>query len=131
MLTRDRDKRRRGRGRVGVFALNQGSSPFGVRSVLPLNQPGGGFGSGRTAGGGAGAGATLAQALVTPAASVQGPISDVGPPPVTPSPAPQQEEHPFQYQAPTFSPRPVDTRSLYAALFPTFSPVKYPKFTPY
>lgn len=40
--------------------------------------------AGRPSGGGAGAGTTLAQALASPAPSVQGPLGDIGPPPVTP-----------------------------------------------
>lgn len=123
MLTRDRRSRRR--GRPGAIRLNQGSSPFGVSSVLRLNQPGGTFGAGRSAGGGPGAAKTLAQALSAPGPSIQGQVSEVGPPPVTPSILPP-EEHAYRPPIPTFSPRPFDTPSILAALYPTFTPITYP-----
>lgn len=74
------------RSRPGVFQLNSGATSFGRPSVLPLNAPGGSFMSGRSAGGGPGAADTIARALAQggPQQSVQGSLSDIGPPPVDP-----------------------------------------------
>lgn len=126
-LSERRSRRRSRRG--GVVRLNQGSSSYGVRNVLPLNSPGGTFGSGRTAGGGAGAGQTLAQALMAPAPSVSGSLSAVGPPPVTPSQVPA-EEHPYVAPRPTFTPRPVQLGAL-GGFAPVFSPYSIPPDDPY
>ena len=124
-----RERRSRRRGRSGVVRLNQGSSPYGVRNTLPLNMPGGSFGSGRTAGGGAGAGTTLAQALMAPAMSVMGPQASIGPPPVEQAPPAfmAEEQHPYDSPyLPTFTPRPVTFGGL-GGFAPTFSPYIDPR----
>lgn len=122
-----RDKRSR-RGRSGVVRLNRGSSPYGVSSTFRLNQPGGAFGSGRTAGGGAGAGKTLAQALMSPAPSIMGSVADYGPPPAALSPpgpemGPAMGEHRYvaPWQPPAFDPTPVPVGAL-GGFAPIFTP---------
>jgi hypothetical protein len=66
------------------------------------------------------------QALVGPSPSVQGPVSEIGPPPVSPSLLPE-EEHPYPVPYPTFRERPVDSQSILSALYPSFAPTAYPE----
>lgn len=67
-------------GQAPVLKLNQGATTLGRKATLPLNKPGGGFGSGFPAGGNA-----IAAAL---GAGSQGP-SVAGSPEVGPSPSPR------------------------------------------
>ena len=140
MQTRESKGRARSAGRV--FRLNGGATTFGRGSTLSLNSPGGSFMAGRPAGGGIGAGAdVIARALAgsstpfTPPRqdSVQGPVSDFGPPLAAPSPvAPTSPS--TSPRIPTFTaPSTTSQASTVSALFPRFEPVvqpapRYPRY---
>jgi len=114
-----------------VLALNSGSSSFGRGNSLSLNQPGGSFMSGRPAGGGGAAGGEnlLFAALAQPAASTQGGLGDIGPPPVTPTPLPLEVQQPQVPHLPSFSPTPFIPSQpglSTSPVWPGFTPIPQP-----
>jgi hypothetical protein len=124
MAEHSRRSGRSRRGRSGVFRLNAGSSPYGRASVLEMNQPGGSFFAGRPAGGGGGD--AIARALSAPAASIEGPLGNVGPPPQASYSEPvAPEQRPDAPSYPEFKPTPGPEPTPIASLFPEFTPTPY------
>jgi hypothetical protein len=104
----------------GVLPLNQGSSPHGSKSVLPVGGRGGGFGSGRPAGGGGGQGVSALTMALMPESL--GPAPEVGPPPVDRPlipPSSEPREHPILFPSALLPSPPEEVWAANVGTYPT------------